>query len=68
MIEVFKTNVQEEQKADIINLLNEAFPSLTVNFDLEDRDRIMRVNGNNIVCDEIKMVLSENDIFCELLN
>jgi len=49
MVEVFKTNVQKKkQAASMLAALVEEFPSLDINFDLEDCDRILRVEGKRI--------------------
>ena len=50
MVEVFKTNVQSTREAKrIIQKLAEEFPKHKINFDLSDCDRILRVQGNNIL-------------------
>ena len=55
MVEVFKTNVQKETDTNyIIAIINRQFPDYKVNFDLDDCDRILRVEGvdlevNNII-------------------
>lgn len=49
MVEVFKTNVQEVARANqIVEQLLERFPSYRVNFDLEDCDKILRIEGESI--------------------
>jgi hypothetical protein len=46
MVEVFKTNVTSNQQAkQLVNLLEDSFAGYKVNFDLEDCDRILRVEG-----------------------
>ena len=46
MIEVFKTNVQHEEDAQIlVKKLTEHFPHYKINFDLMDSDNILRVEG-----------------------
>ncbi|MCV9927047.1 hypothetical protein OIU83_05265 [Flavobacterium sp. LS1R49] len=49
MIEIFKTNVQNQIDTNIIikNVL-EYFPDHKVNFDLEDCDKILRIEANEI--------------------
>ena len=47
MVEVFKTNVQKKtQSKTLICILSEAFPSLKINFDLSDADKVLRVEGD----------------------
>ncbi|MCD0467593.1 hypothetical protein [Flavobacterium sp. ENC] len=46
VVEVFKTNVQRElDKNYIIAVIQTQFPDYKVNFDLEDCDKILRVEG-----------------------
>jgi hypothetical protein len=46
MIEVFKTNVQKEKDTNyIIAIFKRHFPLYKVNFDLEDCDKILRVEA-----------------------
>jgi hypothetical protein len=49
MVEVFKTNVDTLQKKIVIlSKLNDLLPDCKINFDLDDCDRILRVEGNDI--------------------
>lgn len=44
MVEVFKTNIENENEADrILRVLQAAFPSYKINFDLDDCDNILRM-------------------------
>lgn len=46
MVEVFKTNVQQESdKSRVLAIIQKLFPNYKINFDLEDCDRILRVEG-----------------------
>ncbi|MFD1604052.1 hypothetical protein ACFSJW_08905 [Flavobacterium artemisiae] len=46
MVEVFKTNVQKETDTNyIIAVIKRQFPAYKINFDLEDCDKILRVEG-----------------------
>ena len=48
MIEVFKTNVSRIHEAtEILASIRDAFPNYKVNFDLEDCDKILRVESRN---------------------
>jgi hypothetical protein len=48
MIEVFKTNVQKAKQAKVVTaVLIEQFPGFKVNFDLDDCDKILRVESSN---------------------
>ncbi|MET7000453.1 hypothetical protein [Chitinophaga defluvii] len=47
MVEVFKTDVRDQQQANkLIDLIHNAFPEYKANFDLEDCDRILRVKSS----------------------
>ncbi|RKR09319.1 hypothetical protein C8C83_0942 [Flavobacterium sp. 90] len=49
IVEVFKTNVQKEaDKNYIIAVIQTQFPNYKINFDLEDCDKILRVEGTNL--------------------
>lgn len=46
IVEVFKTNVQKESdKNHVIAVIQNQFPDYKINFDLEDCDKILRVEG-----------------------
>jgi len=68
MVEVFKTNVQcvDESKVIVQRLLG-LFPDNKVNFDLEDCDKILRVEGAHVCTDSIIMLLNANGHKCEVL-
>lgn len=54
MIEVFKTNVQMiSDSIHIIDLIKKQFPNYKINFDLEDCDKILRVEGDKITSKSI---------------
>jgi hypothetical protein len=68
MVEVFKTNVDnaDESKA-IIRQLHTHFPGCKINFDLEDCDRILRIEGPEICPEKITNLLSADSYTCEIL-
>ncbi|WP_394772635.1 hypothetical protein [Flavobacterium sp.] len=46
VVEVFKTNVKKEAETNyIIAVILNQFPDYKINFDLEDCDKILRVEG-----------------------
>ena len=46
MVEIFKTNVQNEFDSNyIIAIIKRQYPNYKINFDLEDCDRILRIEG-----------------------
>ncbi len=68
MIEVFKTNVQlEEQVECIMASLIQLFSSLKINFDLDDCDKILRVEGHEFSIDHIRETIQALGYTCEVL-
>ena len=69
MVEVFKTDVYEEERSIIIVLkLLGHFPENKINFDLEDCDKILRVEGKNIFSGRIMELLNAEGHECEILD
>ena len=68
MVEVFKTNVQEfSESKTIIQHLLAYFPECKVNFDLEDCDKILRVEHGAVPYTKIITLLHTLGYQCELL-
>lgn len=68
MVEVLKTTVRERDVANIIiHKLLELFPYYGINFDLEDCDRILRIEGENIDLDQIINLVQLEGYYCEVL-
>lgn len=68
MIEVFKTNVCEEIRAkELIVLLQQHFPYSKINFDLEDCDKVLRVEGDHILPEPVTKLLHSLGHLCEVL-
>jgi hypothetical protein len=69
MVEVFKTNVQKKTESKILlSVLSETFPSLKINFDLSDCDKVLRVEGDNMEALRIMILIKEYGFHCELLD
>lgn len=65
MVEVFKTNVQESCEADkLVHILLRHFPDSKINFDLEDCDKVLRVEGRDLVAGRLKTLVQENGFSC----
>ena len=68
MVEVFKTNVQHRRLAEqLVSILRGRFAFCKVNFDLEDCDKILRVEGKQICVETIIEILSTHGFECEVL-
>lgn len=68
MVEVFKTNVYAGSNAEkITRLLYRHFPDCKINFDLDDCDKILRIEGSVFETEKIKFIVNENGFICEEL-
>jgi hypothetical protein len=69
MVEVFKTNVRRVAAAkEILALLQQNFPGSKINFDLEDCDKVLRVEGNDFLPGKIVMLVNENGFQCHVMD
>lgn len=69
MVEVFKTNVTEENEAArLLSLLINQLPACIINFDLQDCDNILRVKGDAIPINAIIELVNSNGFDCALLD
>ena len=69
MVEAFKTNVQKKAQSKMLHcILSEAFPSVKINFDLSDCDKVLRVEGDNMEALKIMILVKEYGFTCELLD
>lgn len=68
MVEVFKTNVQQLKQAKALESeLASQFPLIKINFDLEDCDKVLRVEGRKFVPDKVIELLHSNGYFCQIM-
>ena len=68
MVEIFKTNIQEEKEANkVVRKLLEQFPNNKINFDLEDCDKILRIECHKIYLRTVENILTELNCKFELL-
>lgn len=68
MIEVFKTDVQQPGTANLLTAkLLLLFPGSRVNFDLEDCDRVLRLEGENICREKTARLLKDSGYHCQVL-
>ena len=69
MIEVFKTDVQSaEQSKPLIRKLKNNIPRGCINFDLEDCDKVLRVEGDGFSVEAVIKLLHKNGHHCEILD
>jgi len=68
MVEVFKTNVQNtSQSVKLIRKLSQHIPGVLINFDLEDCDCVLRIEGEHIPVPRVIKLMNNNGYYCELL-
>lgn len=68
MIEVFKTDIKNKTKANtIIKALKLRFPASDFNFDLNDCDKILRIDSNQNITSIVVEVLNNQGFICEVL-
>ena len=69
MVEVFKTNVTNDLQAmDLVKLIEWHFDGYKVNFDLEDRDHILRVEAtHDVEADPLINILKDLGVTAEVL-
>lgn len=69
MVEVFQTNVEKIKHSKMLaKQLLCSFPKSKISFDLNDCDRILRVEGENIQFQQIIQILNLNGFQCQILN
>jgi len=67
-VEIFRTNVRQKRQARVLlNILAKQFPMFQINFDLEDCDKILRVEGKNVRHEKIAELVTGNGYCCDVL-
>jgi hypothetical protein len=68
MVEVFKTNIVDKTAAsEVTAILYNHYPSGRINFDLEDCDKILRIESEKVIPEEVAGILSVKGYFCQVL-
>jgi hypothetical protein len=68
MVEVFKTNVQQFTEAQkLVALLRRHFPGTKINIDMDDCDKVLRVEGNNLRIEKLMTLVTEKGFLCTVL-
>jgi len=69
-VEIFKTDVRGRAKVTcVLSLLEERYPAFDTNFDMDDDDRILRVESRSEYINgmEIESLLNEIGVYCKIL-
>ncbi len=65
-IEIFKTNIQNQKTSKtVMDFLRNTFPHLSINIDLNDCDKILRVEGKCVPTQRIIEELFQLGFQCE---
>jgi len=68
MVEVFKTNVEQPEHSEmLIDQITNQIPNSQINFDLEDCDKILRVEAEGVSNQIIIEILHQNGYQAEVL-
>ncbi len=68
MVEVYKTNVEYRETAEKLEAeLKKIFPGSIVNFDLDDCDKILRVESDRDIFSEAAEIISSKGFLCKAL-
>jgi hypothetical protein len=68
MVEIFKTNVENITESKVLlQKLSRHFPTHRINFDLDDRDKILRVQGKDVSVEKIIQLLNKENYQCKVL-
>jgi hypothetical protein len=69
MVEVFATNINTKSQADQVRQkMVELFPGTHINFDVDDCDHILRMEGKNICVTEIMQWLQCQGVVVRVLD
>ncbi len=68
MVEVFKTNVEQPGHSEmLIDQIISQIPNSQINFDLEDCDKILRIEAESVSNQIIIEILYQNGYYAEAL-
>lgn len=68
MVEVFKTNVTSAAQAKkVVKMLRLHFPESHINFDLEDCDKVLRVEASVCKPEKVILLVQEKGFACYTL-
>jgi hypothetical protein len=69
MVEVFKTDVRDQrQAAEVLEILSLHFPDHKLNFDLDDCDKVLRVEGACQIADHVRAIARDCGFVCDVLD
>jgi tRNA G26 N,N-dimethylase Trm1 len=64
MVKVFKTSVKTKKQArEILSVIAETFPDASASFDLEDCDKILRIESGAVSSEPVIQIISKAGFF-----
>jgi len=67
-VEVFKTDVSDTSQSKLLlGQLLTMLPKCRINFDLDDCDRVLRIEGENFAAISVILLMNEKGFLCEEL-
>ncbi|HKC67888.1 MAG TPA: hypothetical protein VKG26_06630 [Bacteroidia bacterium] len=68
MVEIFKTNVNNTFDAlKIKEFLLKEFPQADISFNLQDSNKILRTEGNQIPASRVVQIIKHEGFYCEVI-
>jgi uncharacterized protein YcgL (UPF0745 family) len=68
MVEIFKTNITNYFDAlKLKEILLKEFPKATISFNLQNADKTLRTEGNNIPPSRVIQLIKHEGFYCQLL-
>ena len=68
MVEVFRTNVQQKAETGrLCQLLVQQLPGCRIVFDLDDCDKVLKVEGSNFIPEQVVQVVKQSGFECSIL-
>jgi hypothetical protein len=68
MVEIFKTNIADKVTAEVVlRQIQVTFPTARINFDLEDRENILRIEDLCVSVPDVIRVATSLGYHCEVL-
>jgi hypothetical protein len=69
MVEIFKTNVKQASEAEqLVSHLSSLMPDCRINLDLHDSDKVLRVQGEQVIPEQVVSIAKAMGYDCMILD
>lgn len=69
IVEIFRTDVMTGEEANkMTHTIRACYPGHKINFDLEDSDKIFRMEGEQFIPENVASIFNEHGFMCKLLS